>query len=58
MEDLQHHFVDVGDGVRLHAVSAGKGDPVFLLHGFPQTLYEWRHVMPALAKDYHVITRW
>src|SRR5438067_7330365 len=29
-----------------------RGDPVVLLHGWPQTWYEWRHVMPALAKNY------
>ena len=33
----------------------GKGDPVVLLHGWPQTWYEWRHVMPALARNYTVI---
>ena len=33
----------------------GKGDPVVLLHGWPETWYEWRHVMPALAKNYTVI---
>jgi pimeloyl-ACP methyl ester carboxylesterase len=25
------------------------------LHGFPQSWYEWRHIMPALAKNYTVI---
>ena len=29
-------------------------DPV-LLHGWPETWYEWRHVMPALARNYTVI---
>ena len=28
---------------------AGTGDPVILLHGFPQTSHEWRHQVPALA---------
>jgi pimeloyl-ACP methyl ester carboxylesterase len=31
------------------------GDPVVLLHGWPQTWYEWHKVMPALAKNYTVI---
>ena len=26
-----------------------------LLHGFPETSYAWRKVMPSLAKDYTVI---
>ena len=39
----------------LHNVIGGKGDPVVLLHGYPQSWYEWRHVMPALAENYTVI---
>ena len=41
--------------LRLHYVIGGQGDPVVLLHGWPQTWYEWHHVMPALAKNYTVI---
>ena len=39
----------------MHYVIGGQGDPVVLLHGWPQTWYEWRHVMPALARNYTVI---
>jgi pimeloyl-ACP methyl ester carboxylesterase len=39
----------------MHYVIGGQRDPVVLLHGWPQTWYEWRHVMPALAKNYTVI---
>jgi pimeloyl-ACP methyl ester carboxylesterase len=39
----------------MHYVIGGQGDPVVLLHGYPQTWYEWRHVMPALAENYTVI---
>lgn len=28
---------------------------MLLLHGFPQTWYEWRHVLPVLAERYTVI---
>jgi pimeloyl-ACP methyl ester carboxylesterase len=37
------------NGTRLHAVVGGSGEPVLLLHGWPQTWRVWRHVMPALA---------
>jgi pimeloyl-ACP methyl ester carboxylesterase len=33
----------------------GQGDPVVLLHGWPETWYAWHKVMPALAKNYTVI---
>lgn len=38
----------VGD-VRLSVTSAGDGEPVVLLHGFPEISYSWRHQLPALA---------
>ena len=51
---FSHHMASV-NGIQLHYVIGGQGDPVVLLHGWPQTWYEWRHVMPALAKNYTVI---
>jgi len=42
------------NGIQLHYVIGGR-DPIVLLHGWPQTWYEWRHVIPALAKNYTVI---
>ena len=51
---LTHHYAEVGE-VMLHYVTAGSGEPVVLLHGWPQTWYEWRHVIPALAAKYRVI---
>jgi pimeloyl-ACP methyl ester carboxylesterase len=47
-------YVDAGD-VRLHAVVGGSGPPLLLIHGWPQTWYAWRMVMPALAEDFEVI---
>jgi pimeloyl-ACP methyl ester carboxylesterase len=51
---FSHHMTTV-NGIQMHYVMGGKGDPIVLLHGWPQTWYEWRHVMPALAKNYTVI---
>jgi pimeloyl-ACP methyl ester carboxylesterase len=47
-------FVNAGD-VRLHAVIGGSGPPLLLIHGWPQTWYAWRMVMPTLARDFTVI---
>lgn len=49
-----HHTAEV-NGVQLHYVMGGKGEAVVLLHGWPQTWYEWRRIMPALAERYTVI---
>jgi len=47
-------YVDTGE-LRQHVVSGGEGPPLLLLHGWPQTWYAWRLVMPALARDFTVI---
>jgi len=39
----------------MHYVTAGSGFPLVLLHGWPQSWYEWRHIIPALAKRHTVI---
>ena len=51
---FSHHMASV-NGIQMHYVIGGKGDPVVLLHGFPQSWYEWRHIMPSLAKNYTVL---
>jgi len=43
------------NGFRLHYVIGGQGFPVVLLHGWPETWYQWRKIMPALAEKYTVI---
>jgi pimeloyl-ACP methyl ester carboxylesterase len=48
---FSHHAASV-NGVQLHYVIGGHDNPVVLLHGWPETWYEWHKVMPALAKDY------
>jgi pimeloyl-ACP methyl ester carboxylesterase len=47
-------YVDTGE-VRLHAVIGGEGPPLLLVHGWPESWYAWRMVMPALARDFEVI---
>jgi len=52
---VEHRFVELPDGLRVHVAEAGQGDPVLLLHGFPQHWWEWRDVIPALAENHRVI---
>ena len=51
--DFAHAFAELGE-VTIHYVTAGadprSSPPVVLLHGWPETWYEWRHVMPAIAE--------
>ncbi|TWP51695.1 alpha/beta hydrolase [Lentzea tibetensis] len=43
------------NGIRLHYVAGGRGEPLVLLPGWPQTWWEYHKVMPALARKYRVI---
>jgi pimeloyl-ACP methyl ester carboxylesterase len=47
-------YIDAG-GLRQHVVTGGDGPPLLLVHGWPQTWYAWRLVMPALARDFSVV---
>jgi pimeloyl-ACP methyl ester carboxylesterase len=47
-------YVDTGQ-LRLHAVTGGEGPPLLLVHGWPQTWYQFRLVMPTLARDFQVV---
>ena len=38
---FSHHTASV-NGIQMHYVIGGQGDPLVLLHGFPQSWYEWR----------------
>ena len=51
---LTHHSAHL-NGVKLHYVTAGDGPAVLLVHGWPQTWFEWRHVIDLLAADHTVI---
>ena len=44
------HRVEQVNGIRLHAVEAGEGPLVLLVHGFPESWYSYRHQLPALAE--------
>lgn len=49
-----HYRINV-NGISMHYVKGGEGDPVVLLHGWPKTWYEWRYVMPILVKNNYTV---
>lgn len=42
-------------GAEINGAVGGKGPPVLLLQGWPQTHLEWRHVAPVLAQHFTVV---
>ena len=49
-----HRQVQVGD-LSVHVAEAGQGEPLVLLHGWPQHWWCWRHVVPLLASSYRLV---
>jgi hypothetical protein len=43
------------NGVSLQVAEAGEGDPVLLLHGYPQSGEAWRFVAPELTNRHHIL---
>ncbi|WP_342669177.1 alpha/beta fold hydrolase [Curvibacter gracilis] len=52
--ELTHHYAQVGE-VRLHYVTGGHGPSIVFLHGWPQTWYMWRDVLPGMMQNYRVV---
>lgn len=53
-EIFSHRTAQVNN-VKLHYVVGGLGTPILLWHGFLETWYCWRNIMPTLAQRYTVI---
>ena len=50
------HAVTLLNGAELHTVSAGtSGSPVLLVHGWPETWWAFRHLIPLLAAEHRVV---
>ena len=43
------------NGVKIHYLRSGKGEPIILLHGYAQTSHMWRPLIPELAKTHTII---
>jgi haloacetate dehalogenase len=43
------------NGIRINAWLGGRGAPVVMLHGYPQTGQMWRKVAPRLLEDFTVV---
>ena len=52
--DFESRHAEV-NGIDLHYVIGGQGDPLLLLGGWPQTWWAFRKIMPSLAQQFQVI---
>jgi pimeloyl-ACP methyl ester carboxylesterase len=51
---IESRFAEV-NGLKMHYLVAGKGEPVILMHGYAQTSHMWRPLMKELGKTHLVI---
>lgn len=55
VRNFERHLISV-NGCEIACVASGEGEPVLMLHGFPQTMAIWAKIAPALAgQGYRVI---
>jgi hypothetical protein len=56
--EMTHHFMQApgeSETIGWHYVEAGKGEPVVLLHGIPDSWYLWHHQIASLSKTHRAI---
>ncbi len=51
---MESRFGEV-NGVKIHYLISGKGEPIILLHGYAQTSHMWLPIIPELAKTHTII---
>lgn len=52
--NFKHQYAVV-NGVKIHYVIGGSGEPLLLIHGFGQNWYMWNRLLPELSKHFTVI---
>lgn len=56
--EVEHRYIEVAGGVKLHAATCGLGTgrPLLVfLHGFPEWWHSWRHQIAAFKDDYEIL---
>ncbi len=54
LDEIEEKYIEI-NGVKLHIVIIGAGEPIVLLHGFPEFWYCWKDVIPGLKDKYQLI---
>ena len=52
--NISSEFVEV-DGVKLHYLDGGSGEPVVFLHGWPTSAYLWRDIVGPIAEHNRIL---
>ena len=53
-EEMEERYIET-NGIKLHTVIIGEGEPILLMHGFPDFWYGWKNVILGLKDEYKLI---
>ena len=53
-KEIEEVYIDT-NGIKLHTIVIGTGEPLILLHGFPEFWYCWKSVIPGLKEKFQLI---
>jgi len=54
-EGISEKYIECYGGVKLHTMMIGAGEPLVLLHGFPDFWYGWKNVILGLKDEFKLI---
>ncbi|MBU2533370.1 MAG: alpha/beta hydrolase [Alphaproteobacteria bacterium] len=54
VEGVSHETISA-NGIKIHVARAGQGQPLVLLHGWPEFWYVWHKLVPLLSDRYELI---
>jgi pimeloyl-ACP methyl ester carboxylesterase len=52
---MEEKYIECYEGVKLHTLFFGKGEPLILLHGFPDFWYGWKNIILELMGEYKLV---
>ncbi len=54
LKDMEELFVET-NGIKLHTMMIGSGEPIMMLHGFPDFWYGWKYVILGLRDEFKLV---
>jgi len=54
MNEIEEKYIET-NGITLHTIIIGKGEPLVLLHGFPDFWFAWKKLIPLIKDKYQLI---
>lgn len=53
-DEIEEKYINV-NGIKLHTIITGTGEPLILLHGFPDFWYGWKNIINGLKDDFKLV---